>query len=102
MKVSTSDSIVPGKLCTQSTHQVDLYVAWVAFVWVDTTVCSVGTSVCLWCLVDDDVLDEQLLRLESLCLGVGLSVLEQVQQELDRLHRPSSCRAQRSTTRSET
>jgi hypothetical protein len=41
-------------------------------------------------LLNTDVLDDQVLDGNVLSLGVGLGVLEQVQDELDRLDGPSS------------
>lgn len=72
------------------THQVHFDVAGVSLVWVNSTMGSVRSSVCLWCLVDDNVLDDELFGLEPLSLCVGLCILEQVQEEFDRLDRPST------------
>lgn len=42
-------------------------------------------------LLNDNVLDDQLLDGEVLGLGVSLSVLEKVEDDLHRLDRPSTC-----------
>lgn len=70
---------------------MDLDVAGVALVRVDATVGTVCAAAGLGCLVDADVLDEELLSLEALGLSVGLSVLQQVEEELDGLDGPSTC-----------
>ena len=51
--------------------------AGVAHIWVDTTVGSVCSSSLFWCLVDLDVLDDQVIGVEALCIGVGLSILQE-------------------------
>ena len=52
-----------------------------------STVCS---SSLLWCLVDLDVLDDKVVGIETLGIGVGLSVLEETEEELGGLDGPSS------------
>jgi len=59
-----------------------LNVAWVAHVWVDTTVGTVCATTLLWCLVDLDVLDEKVAGVEALGVGVGFGVLEEREEEL--------------------
>ena len=59
--------------------QDDLDVAWVGHVWVDTTVGAVGSATLLGGLVDLDVLDDQVAGVETLDVGVGLSVLEETE-----------------------
>jgi hypothetical protein len=71
--------------------KVDLDVAWVALVRVDTTVGSVCATACLGGLVHDDVADDELLSLKALGVCVGLSVAEEREEELGGLHGPSSC-----------
>ncbi len=68
----------------------DLGVDGVALVRVDTTVSTVRATARLGCLLDDDVADDELLGLKALGLGVGLSVLEKGEEELDRLDGPST------------
>lgn len=81
--------------------------AWVGHVWVDlkrmvrprsiesygdgthSTVGTVSTSSLLWGLVDLDVLDDQVAGVETLCVGVGLCVLEEREEELGRLDWPA-------------
>lgn len=58
-------------------------------VGVDSAVGSVSSSSLLGCLVDLDVRDDEDLLVKTLGLGVGLSVLEQVLDELDGLDGPS-------------
>lgn len=58
--------------------------AGVAHVRVDAAVGAVCSSTLLHRLVDLDVLDDQLLRVEALGVRVGLGVLEQAQQEFGR------------------
>lgn len=53
------------------------------------TVCS---ATLLWGLVDLDVLDDEVSGIETLGIGVGLSVLEETEEELSRLDWPSSAR----------
>lgn len=55
--------------------------AWVAHVWVDTTVSTVCSSSLLGRLVHLDVLDHQVTRVETFCVGVGFGVAEEVQEE---------------------
>lgn len=55
--------------------------AWVAHVWVDSTVGSVCSSSLLGGLVDLDVLDDQVFGVETLCVSVGLGVLEETEEE---------------------
>ena len=43
-------------------------------------------------LVDLDVLDNQVARVETFGVGVGLGVLEQAEQEVGRLDGPASAR----------
>lgn len=50
------------------------------------TVCS---STLLGSLVDLDVLDDQVAGIQTLGISVGLSILEQTEQELGRLDGPS-------------
>lgn len=56
--------------------------ARVGHVRVDATVGTVCAATLLGSLVDLDVLDDELLKIETLGIGVGLGVLEQVEQEL--------------------
>lgn len=89
--------------------QDQLDVAWVAHVWVDlgislvsqdrveqgeekthTTVSTVCAATLLWCLVDLNVLDNQVGGIQTLGVGVGLSVLKKRGQELSRLDGPAS------------
>ena len=44
----------------------------------------------LWGLVDDNVLDDQLVDVEFFGIGVGLGVLQETEDVLDRLFRPST------------
>lgn len=54
-----------------------------------TTVSTVCSSTLLWCLVDLDVLDDQVAGIETLGIGVCLCVLEKSEEELSRLYWPS-------------
>lgn len=56
---------------------------------VDTTVGTVRASPLLRRLVDLDVLHNQVLRVQALGIRIRLSVLEQTEQKLRRLHRPA-------------
>ena len=51
-----------------------------------STVCA---SALLWCLVDLDVLDNEVASVEALGIGVGLGVLEETEKELGRLNWPA-------------
>lgn len=53
------------------------------------TVGTVGPAPLLWCLVDLDVLDDQVLGVQTLGVGVGLGVLEEREQELSALYGPA-------------
>lgn len=68
-----------------SFRQDQLYVAWVAHIWIDSTMGSVCSSSLLWCLVDLDVLDNQVIGVEALSIGVGFGVLEETEEEFGRL-----------------
>ena len=54
-----------------------------------TTVGTVSPPALLGGLVDLDVLDDQVAGIETLGVGVGLGVLEEAEQVLSRLDRPS-------------
>jgi len=86
--------------------QNQLNVAWVGHVWVDlknmldeeiviwetgtyTTMCTVCSSALLGSLVDLDVLNDQVTGIETLGVGVCLSVLEETEEELGGLDWPS-------------
>jgi hypothetical protein len=70
--------------------QDELDVAGVGHVRVDTTVSTVCPSSLLGGLVDLDVLDNQGTGVETLGISVGLSVLEETEEELGGLDGPSS------------
>ena len=53
---------------------------------------TIRASPLLGRLVDLDVLDNEVVGIETLGIGIGLCVLEQRLQELCRLHRPASLR----------
>lgn len=88
-----------------SLSEDQLNVTWVRHVWVDllplaafprlearSTYATVGTvcaSALLWCLVDLDVLDDEVAGIETLGVGVGLSVLEETEKELGGLDWPA-------------
>lgn len=55
-----------------------------------TTVSTVSSATLLWCLVDLDVLNDQVSGIETLGIGVGLSVLQETEEELGGLDWPSS------------
>lgn len=56
----------------------------------DSSVGSVGSSAAALGAVDLDVLDDQLIGLELLGVGVGFEVLDQTEQDLDRLFGPAT------------
>lgn len=64
--------------------------AGVALVRVDTTVGAVSAAAGLGGLLDDNVLDEQVLGREVLGVGVGLGVLEETENKLNRLDGPAT------------
>lgn len=68
----------------------DLGVDGVTLVRVDTTVSTVRAAAGLGGLLDDNVADDKLLGLEALGLSVGLGVLKEGKEELDRLDGPST------------
>lgn len=51
--------------------------------------CTVCAAALLWCLVDLDVLHDEVTGIETLGIGVGLSVLEETEKELSRLDGPA-------------
>lgn len=53
------------------------------------TVGTVCAATLLWCLVDLDVLDDEVAGIETLGIGVGLSVLEETEKELGGLDWPA-------------
>jgi hypothetical protein len=57
-------------------------VARVAHVRVDTTMGTVCAAALLGCLVDLDVLDDEVGGVETLDVGVGFSVLEETEEKL--------------------
>ena len=57
--------------------------------WTDSTVSTVRASALLRGLVDLDVLDDQVARVQALGIGVGLGVLEEGDEMLSRLDGPS-------------
>lgn len=68
----------------------DLGVDGVTLVRVDTTVGTVRATAGLGSLLDHNVADDELLGLETLGLSVGLGVLQEGKEELDRLDGPST------------
>ena len=54
-----------------------------------TTMGTVCSSALLWCLVDLDVLDDQVAGIKTLGVCVGFGVLEETQEELGGLDWPS-------------
>lgn len=72
----------------------DLGVDRVTLVRVDTTVSTVRATAGLGSLLDHNVADNELFRVETLALSVGLGVLEKGKEELDRLDGPSTCGSQ--------
>jgi len=64
-------------------------VARVRHVGVDTTVGTVCASSLLWCLVDLDVLDDEVGGVEALGVGVGFGVFEEPEEEFSRLNGPT-------------
>jgi hypothetical protein len=54
-----------------------------------TTVGTVSAPALLGGLVDLDVLDDQVAGVEALCVGIGLCVLEEAEQDLSRLDGPA-------------
>ena len=53
---------------------------------------TVSAPALLGGLVDLDVLDDQVAGVEALCVGVGLGVLEEAEQDLSRLDGPTGAR----------
>jgi len=70
-------------------HEDKLNVAWVAHVRVDTAVSTVCASSLLWCLIDLDVLDDEVAGIEALGVGVGFGVLEETEEEVGGLDGPA-------------
>ena len=62
-------------------RQDHLDVAWIAHVRIDTTVRSVRASSLLRCLVDLNVLDDEVGGVETLAVSVGFGVLEEAEEE---------------------
>jgi hypothetical protein len=55
-----------------------------------STVSTVSPPPGLWGLVDDNVLDDELINGEVLGIGVGLGVLQEGEDEFNRLLGPST------------
>lgn len=72
-----------------SLSQDQLNVAGVGHVGVDATVSTVRPPPLLGGLVDLDVLDDQVAGVQTLGIGVGLSVLQKTEQELGGLLGPA-------------
>lgn len=51
--------------------------------------CTVRAPSLLGCLIDLDVLDDQVAGIQTLGVGIGLSVLEERKEEFGRLDRPT-------------
>merc|ERR1712012_602151 len=71
-------------------HQADLDVAGAAHVRVDPSVSSVGPPSHLGSAVDLNMFNDQVVGVETLVLGVTLSVLQELEEELRGLERPSA------------
>lgn len=54
------------------------------------TVSTVCSSPLFWCLVDLNVLDDQVASIEALGIGVCLCILEESEKKLSRLDGPAS------------
>jgi hypothetical protein len=61
--------------------QDHLDVAWAAHVRVDSAMSSVRATSLFWCLVDLDVLDDQVSSVKALDIGVGFGVLKESEEE---------------------
>jgi hypothetical protein len=61
--------------------QDHLDVAWIAHVRIDSAVSSVCSSTLLRCLVDLNVLDNQIAGVQAFGVGIGFSVLQERQEE---------------------
>jgi hypothetical protein len=59
---------------------------------IDAAVGTVGSAAHLGGALHLDVVDHQMVRVQSLVLGVALRVLQQLQQELSRLDGPATLR----------
>ena len=59
---------------------------------IDTTMSTIRASPLLRRLVDLDVLDDEVVGIETLGIGIGLGILQQRLQELRRFHGPASLR----------
>lgn len=58
---------------------------------VDSTVSTVSASVGVRCLLDNDLLDNEVFKFEFVGDSVGLGVDDEVEEELCRLCGPSTC-----------
>jgi hypothetical protein len=81
----------PG-ICHQYTHIIDFKSSVNSHVRIDTTMSTIRASPLFRCLVDLNVLDDEVVGVETLGIGIGFRILEQRLQELCRLHRPASLR----------
>ena len=70
--------------------QYNLNVARVGHVRIDTTVSTVCSATTLTSSVDLNVCDAEFLDIETLRLGVGLSVLEEIDENVDALLWPAT------------
>ena len=72
--------------------QDQLDVAWRRLVWIDATMGTISTTADLRRSVDLNVLDDQVVNVEAFDIGVGFGVLQQIENHLGGLLRPSALR----------
>jgi hypothetical protein len=85
-RIQSAFLLVDQRLLTPLNHlltfrQDHLNVAWVAHVRVDSAMSSVCATSLFWCLVDLDVLNDQVSSVKALDIGVGLCILKETEKE---------------------
>jgi len=70
----------------------DFYVTRAAHVRIDSTVSAVGASTHLWRTIHLNVLNDKMIRVQTLKLRIALGVLEHLKQKFGALFRPTTLR----------
>jgi len=78
--------------CLLFFNETNLNVAWRGHVRIDSSVSTVSPPSHLGGTVDLDVVNNQMVSVESLILGIGFGVLQKMKQELGRLLGPTTLR----------
>merc|ERR1719411_303049 len=71
-------------------NQTHFNVAWRRHVWIDTTMSPISSSAHFRCAVHLNMIDDQMIGIQTLVFGIGFGVFQQVQQEFGGFLRPST------------